>query len=748
VARTRAERTAQPSTAADWRADPAAVAALVAGRHGDPFALLGLHGGGTAPLVMRAFLPDAEAVTMMAPGDMAVPLERTHAAGFFEAALPAGAARAPYRLKVVWPLGEVELDDPYRFPPLLGELDVHLFREGTHLRLHEQLGAHYREVEGVLGTAFAVWAPNASRVSVVGAFNHWDGRRHPMRKRVECGVWELFLPGVAPGAPYKYEILGPHGEILPLKADPVAFTAERPPATASVVAEPLAHAWGDGAWLARREQAHRRDAPISIYEVHAGSWRRVPEEGDRYLTWRELAEQLVPYVAELGFTHIELLPVSEFPFDGSWGYQPIGLFAPTSRFGSPADFAAFVDACHQAGLGVLIDWVPGHFPTDPHGLGRFDGTALFEHDDPRQGFHQDWNTLIYNYGRTEVANFLHANALYWLERFHIDGLRVDAVASMLYLDYSREPGQWVPNRYGGNENLEAIAFLKRLNELTYGREPGTVTMAEESTAWPSVSRPVYLGGLGFGFKWNMGWMHDTLRYMSKEPVHRKYHQNDLTFGLLYAFSENFVLPLSHDEVVHGKGSLIAKMPGDDWQKFANLRAYFGFMWSHPGKKLLFMGGELGQWREWNHDTSLDWHLLGEGPFHVGLQRLVRDLNRLYRTTPALHELDCEGHGFEWIDAADSEGSALSFVRRGRDPAKFVVVVCNFTPVVRVGYRVGVPVEAGYRERLNTDAVDYGGSGQGNGGQVFAEPVPWHGRPASVRLTLPPLATLVLELDDG
>ncbi|HEX6015183.1 MAG TPA: 1,4-alpha-glucan branching protein GlgB, partial [Geminicoccaceae bacterium] len=598
--------------------------------------------------------------------------------------------------------------------------------------------------EGVAGTGFAVWAPNASRVSVVGAFNDWDGRRNPMRKRVECGVWELFLPDAAPGALYKYEILDGSGQLLPLKADPIAFAAERPPSTASVVKGLVAHRFADQAWLESRRAGDPRAKPMSIYECHAGSWRRVPEEGNRQLRWRELADTLLPYVVDMGFTHLELLPISEHPFEGSWGYQPIGLFAPSSRIGDPDDFAYFVDRCHAQGVGVLLDWVPGHFPTDPHGLVRFDGTALYEHEDPRLGFQPDWNTLIYNFGRREVANFLYSNGLYWLDQFHVDGLRVDAVASMLYLDYSRQPGQWIPNAYGGRENLDAIAFLHRLNELAYGEHPGAVTVAEESTAWPGVSRPVYLGGLGFGFKWNMGWMHDTLQYMSKEPVHRKFHHNNLTFGLLYAFSENFVLPISHDEVVHGKGSLINKMPGDDWQKAANLRAYLALMWTYPGKKLLFMGCEFGQWREWNHDASLDWHLLDEGPFHRGLQMLVRDLNRLYRERPALHELDCDPQGFEWIDCTDVEHSVVSWLRRARDPERHTITVCNFTPVPRHGYRIGVPRAGAYRERVNTDADLYGGSGMGNAGMVEAEPIPHHGRPASVCLTLPPLATLVLE----
>jgi 1,4-alpha-glucan branching enzyme len=558
------------------------------------------------------------------------------------------------------------------------------------------------------------------------------------------GFWELFVPELRPGHLYKYEIVGADGQLLPLKADPQAERSEKPPNTASIIAEPSRHVWHDGKWMAERWERNDRQAPISIYEVHLGSWRRNLAENGRYLTYRELAGQLVPYAVEMGFTHLELMPVTEYPFDGSWGYQPISLFAPTSRYGTPDDFRVFVDACHQAGLGVLLDWVPGHFPNDAHGLGRFDGTALYEHADPRQGYHPDWNTLIYNYGRREVANFLLSSALYWLREFHIDGIRVDAVASMLYLDYSRREGQWIPNAFGGRENLEAIAFLRRMNELVFG-ETGATSVAEESTAWPMVSRPTYVGGLGFGFKWNMGWMHDTLRYMSLDPIHRKYHHNDLSFGLLYAFHENFILPLSHDEMVHGKGSLIGKMSGDQWQRFANLRAYFGFMWTHPGKKLLFMGGEFGQEREWNHDIGLDWQLLGD-PFHEGVQRLVRDLNDLYRSTPALYRLDCDAEGFHWIDVANSAESIVSYFRRGRDPGEIAVIVCNFTPVPRANYRIGVPRPGRYRERINTDATDYGGSGVGNAGEVHADPHPMHGQPYSMSLNLPPLGTLVFTLD--
>jgi len=727
-------------------ADPA-MQAIVEGRHGDPFSVLGMHIVRGGNVVVRTFLPWAKRVLVIdrATGEPVGELSRLHPDGFFAGTIPERRQWFPYRLRAEGDLGWTEFEDIYRFPPVLGDLDIHLLNEGNHLQSYRKLGSHPIVHEGVAGASFAVWAPNARRVSVVGDFNSWDGRRCPMRMRHAGGIWELFVPGLEPGHPYKYEILGPAGEMLPQKADPYAGQAELPPRTASVVPRKPEHAWRDAQWMAERWRRNDREAPISIYEVHLGSWRRVPDEGNRFLTYREMADTLVPYVRDMGFTHIEVLPITEFPFDGSWGYQPIGLFAPTSRFGTPDDCRYFIDACHEAGLSILLDWVPGHFPTDPHGLVRFDGTALYEHADPRQGFHQDWNTLIYNYGRREVANFLLSSGLCWLDEFHIDGLRVDAVASMLYLDYSRKAGEWIPNQYGGRENLEAIAFLRRMNELVFGTQPGATTAAEESTAWPMVSRPVYLGGLGFGFKWNMGWMHDTLRYMSLDPIHRKYHQNDLTFGLLYAFQENFILPLSHDEVVHGKGSLIGKMPGDDWQRFANLRAYYGFMWTHPGKKLLFMGGEFAQRREWNHNDSLDWHLLDEGPMHRGVQSLVRDLNRLYREETALHELDVEPEGFSWIDASNAEGSVLAYFRRGRDPHRIAVTVCNFTPVVREDYRIGVPLPGVWRERINTDATEYGGSGVGNAGAVNADPVPMHGHPQSLNLRLPPLATLVFTI---
>ena len=726
-----------------------ATAALIAGDHGDPFAFLGLHGpDANGRIVIRTFQPQAQGVVAIdaRSGEPLVRLDRVHEAGVFVGVNQAG-GRLPYRLRLEMADGDREIEDPYRFPAVLSDFDVHLLAEGMHKNVYEKLGAHVRLVEDVAGVAFAVWAPNARRVSVVGPFNDWDGRCHPMRFRHECGVWELFIPGLTPGALYKYEIKARSGEILALKADPYAFYAERPPATASIVYDVRGLRWGDGDWLARRRAAGAREAPISIYEVHLGSWRRRAEEGGRYLSYRELADELVPYVRDLGFTHIELLPVTEHPFDGSWGYQPTGLFAPTSRHGAPDDFAGFVDRCHRAGLGVITDWVAGHFPSDAHGLGSFDGTYLYEHADPRLGRHQDWGTLIYNYGRREVANYLIGNALFWVDRYHIDGLRVDAVASMLYLDYSRREGEWIPNRFGGRENLEAIDFLRQMNEAVYARDEGAITIAEESTAWPMVSRPAYVGGLGFGYKWNMGWMHDTLLYMSKDPIHRKYLHDRLTFGLLYAFSENFVLPLSHDEVVHGKGSLFGKMPGDRWQKFANLRAYYGFMYSMPGKKLLFMGGEFAQEREWNHDAGLDWHLLAD-PMHRGVQQLIRDLNGLYRALPALHERDCEADGFEWIDCSDADQGVIAYVRRATDAGQLAVIVCNFTPVSRDAYRIGVPRPGFYRERLNTDARDYGGSGAGNLGGKAAEEVPWHGRPWSIALTLPPLAVLVLAPEDS
>ena len=722
--------------------DDAVIELISTASHGDPFSVLGMHADAKGSLWVRALLPGAAQVTVLDAAD-AKPLGDLglrHPDGLFEGRLRIR-KRRPYRFDVRWADGShAVIEDPYRFPPVLGDMDVWLMGEGSHLRPYEVLGATQREMEGVAGTSFAVWAPNASRVSVVGEFNFWDGRRHPMRLRRECGVWEIFLPGVSAGAAYKFELRSREGHVLPLKADPYALQSELRPATASVVARMPAALPASEA----RQRANALDAPMSIYEVHLGSWRRKPEEGNRWLNWDEFGDELVSYVVQMGFTHIELLPVTEHPFDGSWGYQPIGMYAPTSRFGDPAGFRRFVDRCHAQGVGLILDWVPAHFPTDAHGLANFDGTQLYEYADPREGFHQDWNTLIYNLGRTEVRNFLVGNALYWLERYGIDGLRVDAVASMLYRDYSRKAGEWVPNVHGGRENLEAIAFLRRMNEVVGVERPQAVTLAEESTAFPAVSRPTYAGGLGFHYKWNMGWMHDTLEYIARDPVHRRYHHGEITFSMVYAFNENFVLPISHDEVVHGKGSMLAKMPGDAWQKFANLRAYYGFMFGHPGKKLLFMGCEFAQGAEWNHEQSLDWHQL-EIPAHAGVQRLLQDLNGFYKATPALYQRDFTADGFEWIDHDDAERSVLSFIRRGNAPDALVVVVCNFTPSVQHGYRIGVPHPGVYRERINTDSAHYGGSNVGAPfGVITAQPLPAHGRPYSIELALPPLAAVFFE----
>ncbi len=700
---------------------------VIAGRHSNPFDYLGPHSENNKTVV-RVFLPDASKVVAVCE-NKEFELQRIDPAGLFAGSL----STKQYRLRARFGDKEVELEDPYRFPPVLSEFDLHLLGEGNHLRLYDKLGAHPMALEGVAGVAFVVWAPNAQRVSVVGDFNFWDGRRHAMRVRGN-GYWEIFVPGARAGDKYKYEIVSRSGALLPLKSDPVGFGAELRPATASVVI--------DASKLPQPGPApdaiNARDAPMSIYEVHLGSWRRKGEHGE-WLTYRDLAEQLPRYAADMGFTHVEFLPVAEHPFDGSWGYQPTGLFAPTSRFGSPDDFIALVDACHRAGLGVIVDWVPAHFPDDPHALGLFDGTALYEHANPLQGRHLDWGTLIYNFGRIEVTNFLIANALFWLDRYGIDGLRVDAVASMLYLDYSRPSGGWIPNRFGGRENLEAIAFLRRTNTEVYGHFPDATTIAEELTAWPQVSRPVDGGGLGFGYKWNMGWMNDTLDYISKDPIHRRHHHGSINFGLHYAFSENFVLPLSHDEVVHGKRSILGRMPGDAWQRFANLRAYYGFMFAHPGKKLLFMGCEFGQEREWNHDRGLDWHLLDD-PRHVGVQNLIRDLNRCYREFAALHELDCEHSGFEWIVADDDARSVFAWMRKGHAPDARCLTIMNFTPEVRRDYRVKVPFGGPWREILNTDAGIYGGSNVGNGGVVVA--ITGSGG-HELSLNLPPLATLFL-----
>ena len=618
--------------------------------------------------------------------------------------------------------------------------DIHLFNEGCAERAYRWLGAHACELDGEAGARFAVWAPNASRVAVVGDFNGWDGGRHPMRPVASSGVWEAFVPGAASQHLYKYQIHNAGGEPLPLKADPWARSMQHPPGTASRLLCEDEFNWTDRQWIASRDRGDALRRPVSIYEVHAGAWRRKAEAGNRYLSYLELVEELIPYVLEMGFTHIEFMPLSEYPFDGSWGYQPIGLFAPSIRFGTPNELKRFIDECHRNGIGVLLDWVPGHFPADAHGLGRFDGTCLYEHEDPRRGFHPEWNTLLFNHGRAEVASYLLSNANFWLDEFHFDGLRVDAVASMLYLDYSRKDGEWLPNAHGGRENLEALALLRKINASVYRNHPGAMMIAEESTAWPGVSRPAHEGGLGFGYKWNMGWMNDCLRYMGRDPVHRKYHHNELTFGILYAWAENFVLPLSHDEVVHGKASLLEKMPGDDWRKFANLRAFFGFMWAHPGKKLLFMGGEFGQRREWNHDLGLDWHLL-ENPSHRGLLQLVRDLNFLYRRTPALHEGDHSPEGFRWLQADASQLSVYAWQRRAGNSV--LLAVANLTPECHPHYRIGAPLPGDYRECLNTDAREYGGGGQGNGGGARSEALPWDGQPHSLVLRLPPLATVFL-----
>ena len=632
---------------------------------------------------------------------------------------------------------------PPRSRQILTDYDLHLFNEGTHYRAWQKFGSHRTTVDGVSGVHFAVWAPNARRVSVIGDFNRWDGRTHVMTSLASSGVWEIFVPGLTEGACYKYEVLTPGGHLLE-KADPYAQRFEVPPNSASIIWTEGRYEWGDQEWLRDRPSfAGWHERPMSIYEVHLGSWRRIPEEGNRFLSYRELAETLVPYVREMGYTHIELMPVMEHPFSGSWGYQVIGFFAPTSRFGTPDDFRYFVDQCHRHGVGVILDWVPGHFPKDHHGLAYFDGTALYEHADPRQGEHKDWGTLIFNYGRNEVRTFLMSNALFWLEEFHVDGLRVDAVASMIYLDYSRQPGEWIPNQYGGRENLEAVSFLQQLNTETHGRMPGTITVAEESTAWPAVSRPTYVGGLGFTYKWNMGWMHDILEYVKEDPVHRRWHHGEVTFSMLYAFTENFVLPFSHDEVVHGKRAMLDKMPGDLWQKHATLRALYGYMFGHPGKKLQFMGGEFGQWSEWNVESSLDWHLL-DHPLHQGLRRWVQDLNHTYQREASLHQVDFEPAGFSWIDCNDNENSVVSMIRRARNPHDFTVMLTNFTPVPRPGYRIGVPEGGWYRELLNSDGEMYGGSNMGNGGGLLADDQPSHGFNHSLTVTVPPLGFVLLK----
>ncbi|OZY50505.1 1,4-alpha-glucan branching protein GlgB [Pseudomonas lundensis] len=719
------------------------IEALINAEHRDPFSVLGPHADGQGGYYIRAFLPQALSVNVVdrETGDVLGPLSCPDVPGLFVGQF---AEPRAYALRIQWAGGEQTSEDPYSFGPLLGEMDLYLFAEGNHRDLSHCLGAQVMSVDGVPGVRFAVWAPNARRVSVVGDFNIWDGRRHPMRLRHPSGVWEIFIPRLQAGEAYKYEILGEHG-ILPLKADPMALATQLTPQTASKVASPLAVDWQDQDWMQARGQLQRPDAPLSIYELHVGSWQcEVDEVGEvaRQYTWHELAQRLIPYVREMGFTHIELMPIMEHPFGGSWGYQPLSQFAPSARYGSPDDFGAFVNACHVAGIGVILDWVPAHFPNDEHGLAQFDGTALYEYANPLEGFHKDWNTLIYNLGRTEVHGFMLASALHWLKDFHIDGLRVDAVASMLYRDYSRQPGEWIPNRHGGRENLEAIDFLRHLNDVVALEAPGALMIAEESTAWPGVSQRTDEGGLGFSYKWNMGWMHDSLHYIQQDPVYRAHHHNELSFGLVYAWTERFILPISHDEVVHGKHSLIDKMPGDRWQKFANLRAYLSFMWTHPGKKLLFMGCEFGQWREWNHDQQLDWYLL-QYPEHQGVQKLVGDLNRLYRDCPALHDQDDVAQGFQWLIGDDATNSVYAWLRWSKD-GQPLLVVANFTPVPRQGYRIGVPFAGTWQEVLNSDADTYAGSNYGNGAGVGTEPLPSHGQTHSLALNLPPLGVLILK----
>ncbi|MGB2666714.1 MAG: 1,4-alpha-glucan branching protein GlgB [Candidatus Acidiferrum sp.] len=749
----------KPSAAEQLRARLESV--LIA-HNSDPFGILGPHPLDSAEgrrWAVRFFQPCALDAEILLRGlssetlphenvSEPIAMRKLRPEGFFEAILPGVSEVAPapshYRIRFRTEYDEmIEGYDTYAFPFLLTEFDLYLMGEGRHYDAYEKLGAHVKMVDGISGVHFAVWAPNAHRVSVVGDFNHWDGRVNPMRFRGSSGIWELFIPELGEGTIYKFEILSGNDIVLPLKADPYAFSAELRPNNGSVVARIDKHQWADSAWMHERTRKIWLDAPISIYEVHLGSWRRFPEDNNRWLSYRELADQLIPYVKDLGYTHIELLPIMEHPYDGSWGYQTLGYFAATSRFGTPTDFMEFIDRCHQAELGVFLDWTPAHFPRDAHGLALFDGTHLYEHEDPRQGSHPDWGTLVYNYGRNEVVNYLISNALFWLDKYHIDGLRVDAVASMLYLDYSRKAGEWIPNKYGGRENLAAIDFFKRLNEVAHQRFPGILTIAEESTAWPSVSRPTYLGGLGFSLKWNMGWMNDTLRYFSKDPVFRRYEHNKLTFSLLYAFTENFVLPFSHDEVVHGKNSLLHKMPGDMWQQFANLRLLFAYQFAHPGKKLLFMGQEFAQRHEWNEARSLDWDLL-EYESHRGVQCLVRDLNKVLAAEPALHQIDFDWQGFEWLDANDSDNSVFSFVRRGKNPDDMLLVVLNATPVVRYGYRIGVPRPGHFDEILNTDAITYGGSNVGNLGGMNTTEHAWMGRSSSLALTLPPLAAVFLK----
>ena len=717
---------------------------LIEARHCDPFRILGIRSC-DGKFVARILRPDAAEAAVILDGKGVKPqiLTRLNEHGLFEGEITGFSEGMTYTLELTGHDGvKWRQRDAYSFPPVLGEMDIYLFNEGTHYDIHKKLGAHVKVIGDVPGVHFAVWAPSAQRVSVVGDFNNWDGRVHQMRKLLPSGVWEIFLPGVHEGAHYKFEIRSQHGDVF-LKTDPYAFFAQHGIETGCMVFDLGRYEWSDEEWMRKRSQVDSYNAPMSIYEVHIGSWQRIPEEGNRPLSYRELGDRLIPYVKEMGFTHIELMPVMEYPFDGSWGYQVVNYYAPTSRFGNPDEFRNFVDRCHQAGIGVILDWVPGHFPKDAHGLARYDGSCLYEHEDPRLGEHQDWGTLIFNYGRNEVKNFLIGNALFWLEEYHVDGLRVDAVASMLYLDYSRKAGEWIPNCFGGRENLEAIDFLKRCNEVCYERHPGVSLIAEESTAWPGVSRPTYAGGLGFGFKWNMGWMNDSLRYISKDPIHRRYHQGEITFSMLYAFQEHFILVLSHDEVVHGKGSLINKMPGDDWQKFANCRMFLAWMWAHPGKKLIFQGIEFGQFSEWKHGFSLDWHLT-EHHFHKGLSRLMQHLNWLYTHEPSFYELDDSYDGYEWLDFRDADNSVWSFMRKSRTGESILFVV-NATPVVRGGYRVGVPRSGFYEEILNTDADIYGGSNVGNYGCVQAhEQWSWQDQPHSIEIDIPPLSVVAFK----
>jgi 1,4-alpha-glucan branching enzyme len=727
--------------------------AIIHAKHTDIFSVLGMHKDSTTnKLIVRAFLPEALRVEVLdsKTNKLVAELSLVDQAGLFEGIIGRRKNAFHYLLRVHYKHETYIVEDPYAYPSLINNEDLYLFCEGTHEQTYQWMGSHTKTIDNVEGTHFVLWAPDATRVSVVADFNYWDGRLHQMRKHPGAGVWELFIPNVAQGSSYKYEIADKNGHIQPLKADPYAFAMQSSPGTASKSTQDSLYQWQDGEWMSTRaSSSNHYNGPVSIYEVHLGSWKRNTEKltdgnsSPSYLTYRELAEQLIPYTVEMGFTHLQLMPVSEYPFDGSWGYQPIGLFAPTSRFGTGEDFKYFVDCCHKAGIGLLLDWVPGHFPTDEHGTGKLDGSCVYEHEDLRKGFHPDWKTLIYNYGRSEVQSYLISNAIYWLDQYHIDGLRVDAVASMLYLDYSREAGEWVPNIHGGRENLEAIELLQQVNSRAYLKHPGIMMIAEESTAWPGVSKPVDGGGLGFGFKWNMGWMNDTLKYMERDPIHRQHHHSEMTFGLVYSFSENFVLPISHDEVVHGKGSLLNKMPGDEWQKFANLRAYYGFMWTHPGKKLLFMGCEFAQRAEWNHDQSLDWHLL-EHDSHQGIQTLIKDLNHTYRSIPALSELDCDSSGFEWLDSQNSKQSILIYLRKGKAGTAPALIVVNLTPTSYENYNVGVPLAGFYRECINTDSSVYGGSNIGNGGGVTSQDIEYAGQPNHITISIPPLATMVFE----